>query len=133
MDASSTAGAATVPVRSPADLRMRQLLRLPVSGPRERLIDPTGVASTSIAISAVRCLITYVAIPLLRPIANLSGALGPALGVILSTISAVAIVVSARRFFAADHPWRWKYAMVGAPLLVLVVVQGIIDLVDLLT
>jgi hypothetical protein len=133
MDATSTAGPAPAPVRSAADLRMRRLLRLPTEGPRARLIDPTGAASKSIAISAVRCLITYVAIPLLRPVADLSGALGPALGIILSVVSAVAIIVSARRFFAADHPWRWKYAVVGGGLLVLVVVQGVLDVISLLT
>jgi hypothetical protein len=131
--AGDATGGVDVPVRSPADLRMRRILRLPVSGPRARLIDPTGAASRSIAISAVRCLITYVAIPLLRPVADLSGALGPALGIVLSIVSAVAIVVSARRFFAADHAWRWKYAAVGGGILVLVVVQGVLDVVTLLT
>jgi hypothetical protein len=112
---------------------MRRLLGLPPDGPRLSIIDAGGAASRSIAIAAVRCTITYVAIPLLRPVADLSGAFGPALGIVLSVVSAVAIVFAARRFFAADHPWRWKYAAIGGGIFVLVVVQGVIDLVSLLS
>jgi hypothetical protein len=40
----------------------------------------------------------------------------------------VAIVFSTRRFFAADHKWRWGYAAVGGGIFVLLIVSAVFDL-----
>lgn len=88
--------------------------------------------SSSIAISGVRCLFTYIFIPLLGPVVGLGGA-GPILGLSLGALSVVFIVLSMRRFFAADHKWRWGYAAIGGVLLVVVAVQSVLDLRTLLT
>jgi hypothetical protein len=118
-------------VRSSADRRMRRLLRLPVDAPRASLVDVHNAFSRSIAISATRCLLTYVLLPLLAPVLNLSGGLGPVLGLLLGTVSMIAIVAATRRFFAADHRWRWGYVVVGGGIFALLVVQAVIDLADL--
>lgn len=120
-----------VPQRSAADRRMRRLLRLPVDGPRQSIIGAESVFGRSIMISAIRCLITYVFLPLLAPVLKISGALGPILGLTLGAVSMVAIVLSMRRFFAADHKWRWGYSAVGAGILVLLVVAAISDVAHL--
>ena len=119
--------------RSPADRRMRKVLALPPDGPRQSIFGAHGVVSKSIAISATRCLVTYVAIPLLGPIIGLSKDIGPWVGIALSAITIVAIVAATRRFFAADHKWRWWYASLGSVLIVLAIVQAAIDVVHLLT
>jgi hypothetical protein len=118
--------------RSVADRRMRRLLRLPVDGPKASIMGAHNAFSGSIAISAVRCLITYVAIPLLGPVVGLAGNVGPVLGLVLGAVSIGFISFSVRRFFAADHKWRWWYAGVGGGLLVLLFVQAGIDVRDLL-
>jgi hypothetical protein len=118
--------------RSPADRRMRRLLRLPVDGPRASLVDVHNAFSRSIAISATRCLLTYVLLPLLAPILNVSGDLGPVLGLIIGAVSMVAIIAATRRFFAADHKWRWGYVAVGGTIFVLLIVQAAFDIADLL-
>ena len=86
----------------------------------------------SMVISATRCLLTYVLLPLLRPVVDLSAAIGPALGIALSLVSMVAIVFSLRRFFTTGHRWRWAYAVVGGGIFVLVSAQAVIDAVTLL-
>jgi hypothetical protein len=120
------------PSRGRADVFMRRLLRLPDQGPRGSVFAAQSAFSKSIAISATRCLLTYVAIPLLGPIVGLTGSVGPVLGLLLGTVSMVAIVASTRRFFAADHRFRWGYAAVGGSIFVLLVVQAVVDLAHLL-
>jgi hypothetical protein len=117
--------------RSDADRRMRRLLRLPADGPRASIIDANNAASRSIAISAVRCLITYVVVPVLGPVLNISGGFGPVLGLVIGAVSMVAIIAAARRFFAADHRWRWGYVGIGSAIFVLLIVQAAVDIADL--
>ena len=119
------------PVRSAWDRRARWLLRLPPDGPRTSLVGATNAASGSIAISAVRCMITYVVLPVLGPVVGLSGAAGPALGLVLSAVSIVAIVYAARRFFGGDHGLRWLYAAVGGAITLALLVQSAFDLAAL--
>ena len=126
-----TLAAPPAPVRSAADLRMRRLLRLPPDGPKASIAGAHDAFSTSIAISAVRCLITYVALPLLAPIVDLTGSAGPILGLVLSAVSIVAIVLSTRRFFAADHRSRWYYVAFGGTIMALLAVGAIVDIVQL--
>ena len=120
------------PQRSDADRFMRRLLRLPADGPKVSLFAAQSAFSKSIAISATRCLITYILLPVLRPIVDLSGGVGPALGLTVGTVSMVAIVFAVRRFFAADHKWRWKYTTIGGGIFVLLTVQAVVDLRALL-
>ena len=108
--AGGAAPAPEVPPRGAADRVARRILRLPVDAPRESIFGTESVFGRSIAISAVRCLITYVFLPLLAPVLKVSGTLGPVLGLVLGAVSMVAIVVSKRRFFAADHKYRWPCA-----------------------
>ncbi len=125
------AAAATVPVRSAADRRMRKLLLLEPDAPRVSIFGSEQLFGRSIAISAVRCLLTYVFLPLLAPIVNLSGIYGPILGLVLGAVSMIAIVFSMRRFFAADHKWRWGYAIFGGAVLVWLVIQTAFDVASL--
>lgn len=120
------------PERSDADRAMRRLLRLPVDGPTASILGAENVFSTSIAISAARCLLTYVLLPLLRPVLDLSGGVGPALGLVVGAVSMVAIAFSVRRFFAADHRYRWHYTAIGGAIFALLVWQSVVDVRDLL-
>lgn len=110
---------------------MRTILRIPDDGPRGSIMGAQNALSGSIAISGIRCIITYIAIPLMGPVLGLGG-IGPTLGLALGALSMVFIVISTRRFFAADHKWRWGYASVGMALIVLVIVQSAFDIAHLL-
>lgn len=118
------------PVRSPADQRMRRLLRIP---DRSKAC-PAGAQnafSKSVFISAARCLLTYVVLPIMGPVVGLTGSVGPSLGLVVGAVSMVAIGASIRRFFAADHRWRWRYTLIGGSILVLLTAQAVIDIADL--
>lgn len=116
--------------RPAADVLMRRLLRVPDERGSGKAAE--RLFGKSLLISTVRCLLTYVVLPLLKPVVDLSGGVGPALGLVIGTISAVAIVASMRRFWAADHRMRWGYTAVGGAILVLLVFQAVGDVAALL-
>lgn len=124
----TTAAAGLDPVRrSDADVLARRLLFLSPDAPQVSLFAAQSAFSKSIAISATRCLITYVLLPILRPVIDLSGGVGPMLGLTVGLVSMVAIAFAVRRFFAADHKWRWHYSAVGSAIFVLLIVQAGFD------
>ena len=110
---------------------MRRVLRLPPDNPQASRLAAQQAFSRSVWISAARCLLTYIVLPLLGPIVGFSGRVGPVLGLTVGAVSMVAIVASIRRFFASDHRWRWRYTAIGGAILVLLVVQSVIDIADL--
>lgn len=110
---------------------MRRVLRLPEESPRASRAAAQQAFSRSVWISAARCLLTYIILPILGPIVGFSGRVGPVLGLAVGAVSMVAIVASIRRFFASDHRWRWRYTAIGGSILVLLVVQTIIDIGEL--
>ena len=113
---------------SAADAFMRRLLRVRGTASGR---SAENVFGASIAVSTVRCLLTYVLLPLLKPAVDLGGGVGPVLGLILGTVSTVAIVASMRRFWAASHRLRWGYTVVGGGILVLLVIQAVGDVASL--
>ena len=114
---------------SPADAFMRRLLRVRPRSASAKSAET--VFGASIAVSTVRCLLTYVFLPLMKPVVDLSGGVGPALGLLLGAVSGVAIVAPMRRFWAAFHRWRWGYTVVGGGILVLLSVQAVADVASL--
>lgn len=63
----------------------------------------------SVVVSAVRCIITYLAIPVLVPLLSLSGWVAAPVGIALCVVAVVNGVISVRRFWASDHAKRWMY------------------------
>lgn len=85
-----------------------------------RLLGVTGMDSAagagahrafrvSVVVSAVRCIITYLAIPVLVPLLSLSGWVAAPVGMALCVVAVVNGVVSVRRFWISDHAKRWMY------------------------
>jgi hypothetical protein len=121
------------PIRSDADRRMRRLLRLPEDAPQGSILGAQNAFSRSIAISAVRCLLTYIVIPAVGLAIGISGAVAPAIGLVLGVVSMTAIFFAMRRLFAADHKWRWWYTGIGGTVFVFILVGTAIDLGALIT
>lgn len=115
---------------SALDALMRRLLRLPPGGDPGRAAEKAF--GTSLLISTVRCLLTYVLLPLLKPVIDLSGGVGPALGLVIGAVSATAIIFSMRRFWRANHRWRWGYTVLGGGILILLVIQAVGDVAALI-
>lgn len=76
----------------------------------------------SVVIAAIRCIITYVAIPILIPLLSLAGWVAGPVGLALCAVAAVNGVISVRRFWGADHPHRWTYtAFIGVVFVILTI------------
>lgn len=63
----------------------------------------------SLIISAVRCLITYVAVPILVPLISFAGVVAAPIGIVLCVYAVVNGIVSVRRFWSADYRGKWMY------------------------
>jgi hypothetical protein len=112
---------------------MRRLLRLPDERPQaSRRPGVHEAFSRSILISATRCLLTYLVLPFVAPALGVTQGVGPWIGIPLGIVAIVFNVVSIRRFWAADHKWRWAYTAVGTSVIVLLVILMAGDIVDLL-
>ena len=97
-----------------------------------RRADAERVFSTSLLISATRCLLTYVVLPFLAPAVGFAKGVGPWIGIPLGVVAIVFNVLSIRRFWAAEHRWRWAYTAVGVAVIVLLSVLIVTDVADLL-
>jgi len=113
-----------------AEVVVRRILRVPAGGDPGR--NAEKVFGRSILLSSVRCLLTYIVLPLLKPVLDLSGGVGPVLGLVIGTVSAVAIIASMRRFWRAGHRFRWHYTVLGGSILVLLLVSAVRDVAALL-
>ena len=72
--------------------------------------DVHNIFSSSIALSATRCLLSYIILPVLAPWIGAVPIIGPAIGVPVGLVALVFDVRAIRRFFLADHRWRWVAA-----------------------
>ena len=120
---------ATAP-RPAADVAVRRLLRIPDGPPA-----PEGAAqrafSTSILVSATRCLLTYIVLPFLAPVLGLAAGVGPAVGIPIGIVAIVCNILTIRRFWAADHRWRWAYTAIALTVIALLLVLMVEDILDL--
>lgn len=132
MEPTLAAQATTVPAPGSVDRFMRRLLRVPMDS-SGNVASAQSLFSASIAVSAVRCLITYVFLPLLKPVLDVTGGIGPTIGLIVGTVSMVAVIAGTRRFWLADHAWRWRYTAVASGVLVLLSVGAVQDVTTLVT
>lgn len=106
----------------PADVFMRKLLRLSPTPAPASAAKARSLMSTSIALSGLRCLVTYLLLPLLGPSISL-GATSFALTAALGAVAVFFSVQSMRRFWMAQHRHRWAYTGFAAVIIGWVVVD----------
>ena len=117
------------PRRSAADRFARKVLRI-----REPAGDQdVHIFSSSIALSATRCLLSYIVLPGLALVWGLLGLgtlplVGPAIGVPIGVLALVFDVRAIRRFFQADHRWRWAAAALYLTVMVMVAALVVRDI-----
>jgi hypothetical protein len=106
---------------------MRRLLRIPEDQAPIDESETHRIFSVSILLSATRCLLSYIALPILLPLIGIARGVGPAIGIPIGLLALVFDYLGMRRFWLADHHRRWAfsalYAVVGAMVAVLVVVD----------
>jgi hypothetical protein len=128
MDQTATADAVVAtPTRSTPDLFMRHLLRIPDQQPTIDESETHRIFSTSIVLSALRCLLSYLILPIVLPAVGLAKGVGPLIGIPVGVLALTFDYLGIRRFWLADHHQRWLftaiYAAVGGMVLSLVVVD----------
>ena len=121
------------PSGSDSDRFMRRLLRLPTDGPTATAADARRAFQTSLMVATVRCLLMYIVFPFVLPAVGLSTGVGPLIGLPISAAAIVAIVMSIRRFWRADHSKRWHYTILGTTVIGFLVALVVLDLAELLT
>lgn len=115
---------------------MRRLLRI---ADRPRQVSEAAAQKSfqrSMFISAVRCTLTYVIFPFVAPAIGFATGVGPLIGLVIGTVAIVCDVFTVRRFFAADHKWRWHFSAIAVciiGLLLVLLVQDISHIVTNLT
>jgi hypothetical protein len=116
---------ATAP-RPAADAAMRRLLRIP-EGQTASESAAQRAFSTSVLVSATRCILTYLVLPFLLPVLGLAAGVGPAIGIPVGLVAIASNVATIRRFWAADHRWRWAYTALAVTVIVLLLVLLVED------
>ena len=119
--------------RSAADQWMCRLLCLDDAAPGATEESARSIFERSLAISMARCLLTYVVLPFLAPAAGAAAGVTPALGLVIGLVAIGFNVASIRRFWRADHRYRWHYTAVASLVIVLLVWLVVADVLDLLT
>lgn len=122
--------AAATPKRGVADRIARKVLFLPEQ-PRGRAGDVHNIFSSSMVLSGTRCVLAYIVFPLLRPALLAFGPLEAAIGLPIGVLALICDVFAIRRFFRADHAWRWVAAALYFTIMVMVSYLVVRDAVHL--
>jgi len=115
------------PTRSRADEAMRRLLRIPEQQAPIDESETHRIFSASILLSALRCLLSYIVLPIVLPAIGLARGVGPVISIPIGLLALTFDYLGIRRFWLADHHQRWAfsalYAVVGGMVLVLLIVD----------
>lgn len=88
--------------------------------------------STSILVSATRCLLTYIVLPFVAPAFGIATGVGPGLGIAIGLVAIGSNVLTIRRFHAAQHRWRWAYTAISVTVIAMLLVLMAQDIFDLI-
>lgn len=113
----------SVKASAPAQAICR-VLRVPQGPPRASYDQAHRLFSASIAISAARCLLTYIVVPIAAPFIGVGVADNPGVGIPLSVVALVFDVRAVRQFWLADHRWKWH--MTAVYCVVIAMVTGLL-------
>ena len=100
--------------------------------PAPQVDQATRVFSRSILISAIRCTLSYVVLPWILPAVGIAAGVGPWIGVVISPVAIGFNIASIRRFWLADHKWKWPITVLNLSVIVLLVILFVDDLTELL-
>jgi hypothetical protein len=106
--------------RPAADRFMRRLLFIPDQPRRVRERDVQRLFSTSIMISAIRCVLSYIVFPILAPTLGAITRVGAFIGIPVGIVALVFDIRAVRRFWLANHKYRWPFTAVYAVVIVMV-------------
>ena len=118
--------------RTRADQAMRHLLRVPDLRKPIPESDTHKIFGTSILLSATRCLLSYLVLPILLPFLGLARGVGPWIAIPIGVLALTFDVLGIRRFWLADHHQKWLFSAIYAVVGAMVFTLLIVDIVDIL-
>jgi hypothetical protein len=112
---------------------MRRLLRVGDVVDKNAILGARRNTTAAIVVSGIRCIITYLLIPVLAPIVGLTGAASAPLTIALSLLAIYMGVSGVRRFWIADHRARWAYTSFIGVVVVLLLIGIVVDVRTILS
>ena len=98
-------------------------------------VDPnaavTKAFSTSVMVSAVRCLLTYILFPWVLPLLGVARGVGPVVGLTVGVVAIGFNIASIRRFMRSGHRYRYWISGLNVMVIGLLVVLIVRDLSEL--
>jgi O-antigen/teichoic acid export membrane protein len=110
---------------------MRRILRIEGEAVPGAVFDAQNKLRSSIIISGIRCVITYLLVPIVTPFIGFMGTVAAPVSIALSVLAIVLGYNSMRRFWLADHRLRWRYTAFITVVWVLLIVGIGFDVVQL--
>ena len=111
---------------------MRRLLRLPLDAPKATETSARQLVEKSLLISMARCLLTYIVLPFAIPVMGIAAGVTPVVGIVVGLVAIAANGASVRRFWRAEHRYRWYYLALASVIVVALVWLILADLAELL-
>lgn len=107
--------------------------RLGVTGDpvRGAVFDAQNKLRSSIIISGIRCILTYLVVPIVTPMIGFMGSVAAPISIALSVAAIVLSYNSLKRFWLADHRLRWRYTIFIGVVWTLLAVGIVVDIVSL--
>ncbi|MGH9063520.1 MAG: hypothetical protein ACRD0L_06045 [Acidimicrobiales bacterium] len=112
-------------------MAMRRLLFIPEGRPTAGEDEAHRLFSASILLSALRCLLSYVALPIVTPLVGVTAGVGPVIGIPIAVVALVFDVKGTRRFWLADHRWRWGVTVIYVIVMAMVTALLVIEVLQL--
>lgn len=128
--APAPAAAATGPTWPAGDAVMRRVLRVPDRKAATR-DEAQRLFGTSMLISALRCLLTYIVFPIVTPLLGTATSVAPAIGLPIALVALYFDVLGIRRFWLANHRWRWPITGIYLAVMALVTALLVGDIIAL--
>ncbi len=85
----------------------------------------------SLMFSGLRCLLQYVLLPFLLPLLGLAADVAVPILLLINLLAMVSIFFSLRRFWTIGYAHRWRYLVVAATALLLLVAFTVYDIMQL--
>jgi len=113
---------------------VRRLLLVPEATPDKKGSSAGEQAAhrlfnVSIALSGLRCLLGYVVLPVITPALGAAARVAPIVGIPIAVVALAFDVMAVRRFWAANHRWRWGISAIYVVVMAMVLALLVGDLI----
>jgi len=113
--------------RPRAERIVRRCLFVGEARPRSTA-DAQRLFSVAMVISGLRCLLSYIVLPFLAPALGAATGVEPYLGIPISIVALVFDIRGMRRFWIADHRYRWPMTAIYLAVMGLVTALLVSDI-----